>query len=499
MSISDENTNISIKSYIDPSTFSDPLDALALYPNKVRQSFSYDAFGGKTTFRARVLSRPVPMTADDLATYRQASPERLGTPNAAEKRGYLFQARIIDDPSPHSYIPNPCDETLATNEIYSLIAMHTKFVMMIPDMGDIPFVGDTVMVKLQKNVFSYNLQIGEALRKIDAPGMPAAVTAGCTPIECTSLGPGSARAGTTGHSIGEAYESTPPYVAGDPTEPPAISAMRNLGYQILEDGKINIVGIREVNNVPDQFNDRMQLIWFTNSNWFVKNYTVTTVPGVEYLRYPMNGRDAAVMFPGQYTDAYVWGVHRDNYSTLRERGEVKIWRDFNKNDIAGDSGDTKIKNHGLNLHAAANAKTDAWAHRHGPPPPAINVLASGNTYGSKGARKVHSWSAGCQVFKYYKEWSEAMSYWNDGTINRGQKKYTYTLIMSTDLPNSAGIADLDTDANSRASGTVVVAPVETPPTYTEAQEGTAWEYVNPDDPDDWSWRDISTGKVYDST
>ena len=487
------NTNVRVKSFLDASNFSDPKDAVDLFYNKVRQSVSYDAFGGKTDFPAVVLSRPVPMSHEDLQSYRRGNPEEVGTTNFAEKRGYMFRARIVDDPSPHWIIPNPCDQSLAANEAQSLIAMHTKFIMMIDDMGTIPRVGDMVMVKLEKNVFSYNLTTGEALRKIDSSRGPRSIGA-CHTQECKGFtrpdqagpAPSGARVPTP---TSEVYESTPAFVTGDPSEPPAITTMRAKGYEILEDGRINIVSTRASYPptgpaVPDQFNDRMQIIWFDSGQWYVKNFQITTVPGVKLLSNPWwhggSTKGTAVMFPGQYKDVYVWGNHRSKYSTVRQRGKVKYWRDADANDVAGDSGITAFKNPGLNLHPAAKAKTSKpggkWAHRHGPPAPVINVLASGRTYRGKGARKVHSWSGGCQVFKYYDQWGEAMQFWNDATISKGQKAFTYTLLPDPDLP-SGGITSLDEDAQNRVAGTLGIAAAKPAEPTDWGEEGVDWEWT----------------------
>ena len=76
---------------------------------------------------------------------------------------FAFKGRILDSPSPHDYLPDPCDPDIASNSIKAtrIINMHTTFFSSddyTRTPGAMPKVGDVVRVQLDKNIFSYNLQ-----------------------------------------------------------------------------------------------------------------------------------------------------------------------------------------------------------------------------------------------------------------------------------------------------------------------------------------------------
>jgi len=140
-----------VRTQIDPSLFTEPGAAMDLYHKSIRAALPYDAFGGKTRFLANVISTPIKVASG-------------GTTGG----NWSFRARIIEDPSPHWFIPNPCNEATAGNdkENQKLIALHTSFV----GVGDgTPAYGDMVIVELERNTFSYNLQHGKFIRVVNNP------------------------------------------------------------------------------------------------------------------------------------------------------------------------------------------------------------------------------------------------------------------------------------------------------------------------------------------
>ena len=112
----------------------------------------------------------------------------------------------------------------------------------------------------------------------------------------------------------------------------------------------------------------------------------------------------AIMVPGQYVDAYCWGLHRGQYETLVQRGPgdpVKVWRDANKDEILDHVEGSDIEGYfGINIHHAGADSSE-----------------------------VEKWSAGCQVFKRREDWREAM----DVCKASGAEVFTYTLIDDKDL------------------------------------------------------------------
>ena len=149
------------KKFRDISNYTAPRDALELFGASLRQGLVYDAYGVQTDFRAIVLSRPISFSKgvgyntgfyDDTAA-------QSNTPTAR----FVFKARILGSPSPHDFLPNPCNPTYAVNGAAALeiIGMHTKFISPADYRGRPPLLGDIVNVKLVAGAFSYNLQEGE--------------------------------------------------------------------------------------------------------------------------------------------------------------------------------------------------------------------------------------------------------------------------------------------------------------------------------------------------
>ena len=69
-----------------------------------------------------------------------------------------------------------------------------------------------------------------------------------------------------------------------------------------------------------------------------------------------------------------------------------------------------------------------------------------------------------------------MQFWNDATISKGQKAFTYTLLQDTDLP-SGGITSLDEDAQNRVAGTLGIAAAKPAEPTDWGEEGVDWEWT----------------------
>jgi len=173
-------------------------------------------------------------------------------------------------------------------------------------------------------------------------------------------------------------------------EPPILHAVRRLGHEVYHD-RLNIIGVRAVPGVQNQFDDELHIIFKDGDSFQHKVYPCTTDPGTYWLENPMNVDGTAKLVPNQYVDAYGWGMHRGKYETLVQVGEVTVARD----DGLLDTG-----LHGVNLHHAGNDST-----------------------------QVDKWSAGCTVWKRLEDWTHAMALCKAS----GQEVFTYTLILSTDV------------------------------------------------------------------
>jgi len=155
---------MAIKEFLDNSLFTDPRSARDLYGNSVRQALDFNVYGRKTMFQAIVLTRPV-----FLADVAEGDDSLFGyaTRDTGKLTKFSFKGRIIEGPSPHEYLPNPCNARGTTAEekakIRRLVTLHTTFISSddyTKSDNYLPQVGDLVWVELKKNVFSYDLQFG---------------------------------------------------------------------------------------------------------------------------------------------------------------------------------------------------------------------------------------------------------------------------------------------------------------------------------------------------
>ena len=130
---------------IDFSDFSTAHEANKLTANSIRKGLQYDAYAGKNTFIALVLTNPVRHTNSETAAETGASQPAAadtllahnGNLGTDAKIGKIsFRARILGPNSPHAFIPNPCESLEFAEETLGaefeqvrmkLISMHTVF------------------------------------------------------------------------------------------------------------------------------------------------------------------------------------------------------------------------------------------------------------------------------------------------------------------------------------------------------------------------------------
>ena len=195
------------------------------------------------------------------------------------------------------------------------------------------------------------------------------------------------------------------------------------GYSYFKEGdyNLNIIGIRNLieavpsQTVPnrllmvqrDNFNDAIIVTLKINGVWKRYVWAATTDPGLKLLKAPSNTAGTAILVPGQYKGCYKKDKHNGKYWAVCQRlGPVQVYRDNNKDnklDMSPDSIQTGY--FGINLHRA-NANS-------------ITEVIGGH-------------SAGCQVFKSYKDFNTFMGL-VDEAIKRYGNRFTYTLITSNDI------------------------------------------------------------------
>ena len=155
----------------DVSEFTTPHEAQQAENESVREAASYDAFGDTETFTVRVLSQPIPMSANDFRAVMGAmgelgdDPSALGADSTAR---IIFVGRIeaSGTPSPHVTLPDPCDPAIlgryhSSNRVVcasKIVSWHTKFISKDNFQGVPPKVGDRVKITILPGDFKYNLQ-----------------------------------------------------------------------------------------------------------------------------------------------------------------------------------------------------------------------------------------------------------------------------------------------------------------------------------------------------
>ena len=152
---------------------------LDMLGNALRKAIDFDAFENKTRFKARALTNAYPLNDAEGALFLETdynAPPNTGSSGEPAAAGapigysqYIFKARIIGENSPHVFIPDPCDDAFMEDPEKAIpyVMMHTSFVTDVDAAGsDFQYIkkGDIVIVELERNEFSYNLQFGKFVR-----------------------------------------------------------------------------------------------------------------------------------------------------------------------------------------------------------------------------------------------------------------------------------------------------------------------------------------------
>ena len=187
-------------------------------------------------------------------------------------------------------------------------------------------------------------------------------------------------------------------------------AMKKKDYLFFEKDEkpfnLNIIGIRNDNNIPNQFDDSLVIIWKHTNQWHFRIYKATTDPGLYYLENPIDEEvGTAILKEGQYQGVYRVGKHK-SYIALEQFRPITVVRDFNRdNKLNFKGGRISTGLFKINIHRA-NSKLES--------------------------KVVGKWSAGCQVLANPNEFADlinltkkAIRYWGNS--------FTYTLLNINDL------------------------------------------------------------------
>ena len=99
---------MSNKKKFDFSEISSDEEALSWVSSQVRAAAEYDAYGSKTSFQVRVLTRPITMTGEEVSALL-GGPNPPNPANKNEGSRFMFKGRILGEEngprSPHATIP----------------------------------------------------------------------------------------------------------------------------------------------------------------------------------------------------------------------------------------------------------------------------------------------------------------------------------------------------------------------------------------------------------
>jgi hypothetical protein len=175
---------------------------------------------------------------------------------------------------------------------------------------------------------------------------------------------------------------------------------------------VNIFGIRDLGGERDMFNDWVGVAYEDDLCEFqVDLYKATTLPGIHWLRNPLNKNGTLIMLEGRHPLAYKIGVHGRTslypYEALEQNSNMKYVRDGNKNDQYDIDLSKKLTgNFKTNIH-----RTSRWS--------AIKAIGK--------------FSAGCQVIQDPQDFDKFMYVCHKQEKLGFGDKFSYTLFNIKDF------------------------------------------------------------------
>jgi hypothetical protein len=167
------------KRRFDKSEITDPSAAFDLFQGSLESDFDFFD-SGVSRFNAIVLTQPILLSPGTMPMANKLG-QFVGFDSLSLGK-FKFFARIAGLDSPHSFLPDPCDPEIADDPTKQLefIKLHTEFYSTKDSSIMRPKVGDTVVVELQQNAFSYNLYSGEYVSLLDSTGGNRSVLQDCS-------------------------------------------------------------------------------------------------------------------------------------------------------------------------------------------------------------------------------------------------------------------------------------------------------------------------------
>lgn len=169
--------------------------------------------------------------------------------------------------------------------------------------------------------------------------------------------------------------------------------LKGLKFQIFNDGKLNIVGVREDFTLTNNFEDKLY-VW--SSTIPLQEFTITTTPGKFWWEQFTRKEGVAILTENQYINSHQLGFHRGKYEALVQVRPVTVYRDDNKNTTL-DMKKTETGLFGINIHRASSKFISLF---------------------------IGEFSAGCQVFSSPKEYNSFIALCK----STKQINFSYTLL-----------------------------------------------------------------------
>lgn len=185
------------------------------------------------------------------------------------------------------------------------------------------------------------------------------------------------------------------------------TAMIRKGYRFFDSGdyNLNLIGIRTADDSANTFNDHLAVAFRFDGVPHCLVFPCTTDPGLYWRTTPANVAGTAIVVPGQYPGMWKLGLHQGKYPALVQRGQVRVYRDNNLDQVLDFDAPTESGLFGINCHRA-NAHQES--------------------------HQVDRWSAGCQVLANPKDFELLLALCDRAAESWGDS-FTYTLLEESDL------------------------------------------------------------------
>ena len=188
-------------------------------------------------------------------------------------------------------------------------------------------------------------------------------------------------------------------------KPKILNEVAQHGFVTFSDGNydFNIIAKRNPENNPDEFDDKLHVVYLKNGHWMEHIFQVTTDPGKFYLEDSdyRNGDGVAVIYsPQQCRGAYQIGLHGGKYEALRQVQAIKFYRDRTFDAQANYSGEIFKDIIHVNIHRSS----------------------------LRGSSSVGRYSAGCIVFANPDSFNIFMGLCHKQIESLGYRTFTLTII-----------------------------------------------------------------------